>query len=137
MQNYSRSIELDPKYSAAYYDRGIANFRQGKYEDAVTDNTIVIEMNPDYTNAFINRGLSYDKLTKYQLALNDYVSAIKISPDYELAYNNLTILLNDCIRLKNENALELEVESSIDKINNSELEKSKKDTLTELLNNFK
>ena len=137
VQNYSRSIELDPKYSAAYYDRGIANFRQGKYEDAVTDNTTVIEMNPDYTNAFINRGLSYDKLTKYQLALNDYVSAIKISPDYELAYNNLTILLNDCIRLKNENALELEVESSIDKINNSELEKSKKDTLTELLNNFK
>ena len=94
-------------------------------------------MTPDYTNAFINRGLSYDKLTKYQLALNDYVSAIKISPDYELAYNNLTILLNDCIRLKNENALELEVVSSIDKINNSELEKSKKDTLTELLNNFK
>lgn len=135
--NYTKAIELDPDYSAAYYDRGIAFFRLEKYDEAIADNSKAIELVPEYTNAFINRGLSYDKQKKYQLALNDYISAIKISPDYELAYSNLTILLNDCLNLKEKNKLNLEVGPSLDVINKSGIADEKKEKLTELLIKFK
>lgn len=41
---FTKAIELNPKYSAAYFERGMCEEKSGKREEAVEDFTIVIQL---------------------------------------------------------------------------------------------
>ena len=90
-----------------------------KFDESVKDNTKAIELKPEFADAFINRGLSGSRINLYENALSDYVSALKITPDSELGYNNLVILLNDLLKLKEKEPLKfnLKLLDNIKKLN--------------------
>ena len=85
---YSKAIELNPRDSVAYYNRGNAYYKLGNYQQAIKDYNRAIELNPQYANAHYNRGTAYSNIGDYQQAIKDYNKAIELNPQYEKAYYN-------------------------------------------------
>ena len=86
--DYSKAIELDPEYAAAYSNRGIAKSDLKDYYGAIADYTKAIEINPDYADAYSNRGVAKADLKDYYGAIADYSKAIELNSDYVDAYYN-------------------------------------------------
>ncbi len=85
---YSDVIELNPRYSAAYNNRGIVYANKGEYDLAITDFSKSIELNPSDFFAYNNRGNAYNDIGKFDEAIKDFNTAINLKPDYSNAYNN-------------------------------------------------
>jgi tetratricopeptide (TPR) repeat protein len=49
--DYSQAIELDPKFTAAYSNRGFVNFKLGDYDGALADFRKVLELDPKNADA--------------------------------------------------------------------------------------
>lgn len=86
--DYSRAIELNPRFDLAYNNRGISYHMQGQYSEALTEYHKAIELNPRYADAYNNRGITYHVLGRYNEALVEYNTAIKLNPKYADAYLN-------------------------------------------------
>jgi len=50
LADYSRAIELDPKYAPAYYNRGIAKNAKGDLDGAIADYNRAVELDPKLSN---------------------------------------------------------------------------------------
>ena len=85
---YSDAIEMDPRYSVAYTNRGVLYGNKGEYDLAIKDFNMAIELNPNNFFAYNNRGKAYDKIEDFDRAIEDFNAAIKLKPDYVKAYNN-------------------------------------------------
>ena len=92
--NFTKAIEIDPKYTDAYFHRGIAYNRLKKYPEALADFTKEIELDPKYADVYYNRGVAYNALKKYEEALADYSKAIELDPKYARAYYNRGVAYN-------------------------------------------
>jgi tetratricopeptide (TPR) repeat protein len=71
---FTRAIELDPRYGAAYHSRGFARYRAGDYPEAKNDFDRAIDLDADYANeagSFFYRGLTWEKLGDRQQAVQD------------------------------------------------------------------
>jgi tetratricopeptide (TPR) repeat protein len=88
IKDYSKAIELDPKYSIAFFNRGHALSKIENYEQAIVDYTKAIELDTKFTVAYNNRGYSYRKMGNYQQAIKDFNKAIELNPDYVISYYN-------------------------------------------------
>ena len=71
LTSLNRAIELDPKFYAAYGNRGIAHSRIGETDLALADYDQEIELNPDYVLAYSSRGSAYLLLGESELAMAD------------------------------------------------------------------
>ena len=85
---YSDAIEMDPRYSVAYTNRGVLYGNNGEYDLAIKDFDMAIELNPNNFFAYNNRGNAYDKMEDSDRAIEDFNAAIKLKSDYVKAYNN-------------------------------------------------
>jgi serine/threonine protein kinase len=88
IENFTKAIKLNPNYSEAYNNRGIAYTSKGDFERAVSDYNIAIELDPEFFYAFINRGKLYSDKDEIEQAIIDYTRAIEINPDNPVAYYN-------------------------------------------------
>jgi tetratricopeptide (TPR) repeat protein len=88
IENYSKAIALDPKFSNAYNNRGSNYGKMGKIKEALIDFNKAIELNPKNSFAYYNRGKFYAETERYQEALLDNNKAIEIDPKYAMAYFN-------------------------------------------------
>ena len=86
--DYSRAIEIDPKYAEAYINRGNAKSEKGDPDEAIVDLSRAIEINPKYAEAYINRGVAKGKKGDLDGEIADYSRAIEIDPEYAEAYSN-------------------------------------------------
>ncbi len=89
--DYTRAVELNPKYYQAYYNRGSAYYGRGQYEEselAIADYTRAIELNPKYDAAYYDRGNAYYRRGEYELAIADYTRTIELNPKYYQVYYN-------------------------------------------------
>jgi len=86
IDDYTRAIELDPKDTKAYYNRGLAYSNLRQYQKAIDDYTRTIELDPKLAIAYYNRGTVYDELRQYQKAIDDYTRTIELDPKYTKAY---------------------------------------------------
>ena len=87
IEYYTKAIELDPEYAAAYCGRGFAYYtKSGDYQEAIDDFTKAIELNPEYAAAYNNRGGAYRELGQYQKAIDDFTKAIELDPKDAEAY---------------------------------------------------
>jgi serine/threonine protein kinase len=86
IQNYSKAIELNPRYAEAYSDRGNSYYMKDDYDQAFTDYNKAIELNPQLAHAYLNRGDIYYGEKEYDQALLDYNRAIQVNPQYAAAY---------------------------------------------------
>ncbi len=88
ISEYTRAIEINPKYAKAYNNRGINFFYKGQYGQAISEYTKAIEINPKYAKAYNNRGIAYANKGQYDLAISEYTKAIEINPKFTDAYFN-------------------------------------------------
>ena len=86
--DYTRAIEINPRYANAYNNRGNTKYELEDYYGAIADYTRAIEINPRYDKAYYNRAISKRKLEDYYGAIADYTRAIEINPRYVDAYYN-------------------------------------------------
>ena len=78
--DYTRAIELNPKFAEAYNNRAYTNMVQHNYAAALPDLDKALELRPDYVNALMNRGDIYNYYynINYDRAVADYDRILQI-----------------------------------------------------------
>jgi len=84
---YTKAIELNPDYIAAFNNRGNAYQKLGKNKEAISDYNQTIYLQPDFAPAYLNRGNIFQDSGKFEKAIQDYSKAIELDPKNKLAYH--------------------------------------------------
>lgn len=79
IQDFNRAIELDPYFTEAIHNRGLAKAELLDYVGAINDYNKVNKISPGLKKTFVNLGNAKFKLQDYEGAIADYSSAIEIS----------------------------------------------------------
>lgn len=69
------AIELNNKFTEAYYYRGVAKGKLGDHSSAINDFTKVIKLDYRFFRAFYNRGVAKIRLGKMKLGCKDLMRA--------------------------------------------------------------
>lgn len=83
---YSRVIEMDPNFIAAYGGRGMVYFESGRYEEAVDDFTWLIDRNPANLIALSFRGICYSNVGRLEDARADFEKMRELEPEAKWPY---------------------------------------------------
>ncbi|WP_422398120.1 tetratricopeptide repeat protein [Sulfolobus tengchongensis] len=94
LENYEKALEEAKMIEGdedpiIYKIRGIAEFKLGKYSDALVDLSIAIEKYPTDAELYFYRALTQRELGNYKEAENDLEIAINLNPYYAEVYFNL------------------------------------------------
>jgi len=89
IDNFQKSIELEPNSSEDYYNLGVAHASLNQLEEAITSFQEALKLDPNHAEASYNLGLTYHILEQPEQALVYYKKAIEINPNYATAYTNL------------------------------------------------
>ncbi|MDJ0555829.1 MAG: tetratricopeptide repeat protein [Microcoleaceae cyanobacterium MO_207.B10] len=89
IEEFSRVIEINPQFAAAYYGRGLANFDLGNTEKAIADYTQAIEINPNYIDAYLGRGIARLAVGDFSGSIADANQIVSINSNYAPAYKLL------------------------------------------------
>ena len=82
VDRFSRAIEIDPQYVAAYYSRGVLYWRElENWHRAVNDLTRVIELAPHWTEAWFNRAIAQQRRGNFEAAITDLETYLTIATD--------------------------------------------------------
>tara|TARA_B100002003_G_C14135101_1_gene545823 strand:+ start:428 stop:2203 length:1776 start_codon:yes stop_codon:yes gene_type:complete len=85
---YSKAIELNPKYTDAYYNRARAYEKLKQYDKAEADYNKTIELDAKYINAYSKRANLYIILNQYDKAEADYTKTIELDSKNLELYTN-------------------------------------------------
>ncbi len=95
VEYYTKAIELNPDYEAAYNCRGVAYWGLKNYKDSIQDYSKCIELDPQNYITYYNQGISYADLSKIEekkenlkKAIESYSKSIELNPEYAEVYNN-------------------------------------------------
>lgn len=83
----SDCIEQDPKFTEAYFHRGIAYFKEGKYDSALIDFKTVENQNPDRSIIWMYKGFAYRNQGNIEEALASFSNYISLNPTDTSAYS--------------------------------------------------
>jgi len=61
LEDYDRAIQLNPKYTNAYYNRGNVYYNLGKHEHAIADYDQAIQLNSEEAKTYTSRGHGHCK----------------------------------------------------------------------------
>ena len=88
---YKKVVEINPEYSVAYYNLGLAYFYGKKmYDKAIAAYEKAIEINPEYSDAYYVLGIAYSYGKKmYDKAIVEYKKAVEINPGFARAHHGL------------------------------------------------
>ena len=86
MLDYTKSIQLNPKMTDAYYNRARIilsrkDIKNPKIENAVKDLEMAITLDDKFVDAYFALGAALKKLEKYEDAIKYLNKAIEIEPD--------------------------------------------------------
>ena len=59
ISDFTKAIEMNPRFANAYYYRGLAYLRKREYDQAISDYTKAIEINPRFAVAYPERAFAY------------------------------------------------------------------------------
>jgi len=78
--NYDKAIELNPSFTSAWNNKGIALSRLKRYEDAIKCYDKVIEIDPNHANAWYNKAKAFRDMGQSRLdkANEDRTRAAKL-----------------------------------------------------------
>ncbi|MHA7840724.1 MAG: tetratricopeptide repeat protein, partial [Gammaproteobacteria bacterium] len=74
--------------ATAYFNRGVAEYRLGRYAEALGDFDEALRLDPAYALAYHNRGCAKYRLGRYAEALGDFDEALRLNPALAAAYSN-------------------------------------------------
>jgi tetratricopeptide (TPR) repeat protein len=70
INDFTKAIDINPRYAEAYSKRGAAYINKGEYDKAISDSNKAIEINPNYAEAYGHRGWAYgEKASMTRLSL--------------------------------------------------------------------
>jgi tetratricopeptide (TPR) repeat protein len=73
VDDFTRAIEFDPKYVAAYFDRGVLYWRELRnLYRAIRDMSRVRELAPNLAEALFNRAIAYQMRGDHEQAIADF-----------------------------------------------------------------
>jgi protein O-mannosyl-transferase len=78
IQNFSRAIEINPKFDMAFNNRGTTFYLQGQYERAFDDFNQAINLSQNNAEAYTNRGYVYLERGDKALAIPDLQRACSL-----------------------------------------------------------
>ena len=82
------TVSKRPNNQRAYLSRGVAHFKQGRSELAISDFNRAIELDPSYSKAYNNRGFAYNDMGEHEQAIQDFDKTIELDPDFATGYAN-------------------------------------------------
>jgi tetratricopeptide (TPR) repeat protein len=88
IQDFYKTLELNPNYKEAYVLLAQAYNRKGEYEQALIEINRLIKLDPKYSNAYVNRAFIYRKKRDFDKAIADYNKAIELYPSDSFSYSN-------------------------------------------------
>lgn len=91
-QDFSKAIQLNPKYGSAYIGRGNIHYANQENEKALSDFSKAIAFDPSNANAYVNRAAVYNRLQNYNKGLQDLQKAIELNPNSANAYMNKAVI---------------------------------------------
>src|SRR5579859_7884780 len=86
IQEFSKAIQLNPRFADAYYSRGLACYDLKEYDKAVEDFNISIELNPKSYQTYYWRANTYRSVRQDDKALSDFDKSIALNATYAEAY---------------------------------------------------
>jgi tetratricopeptide (TPR) repeat protein len=86
IENYTAALNLNPKYSTAYFNRGLALKSKRQNEKALQDFDEAARLDPSYPEVFYNRALVWYDKKDLDRALDDYSEAIRLNSKHAKAY---------------------------------------------------
>ncbi|HZX47703.1 MAG TPA: tetratricopeptide repeat protein, partial [Nitrospirota bacterium] len=89
IDEFDKTLELNPEYYLAYYNSGVAYHLQGDLERAKVAYENSLKINPAYFRSYYNVGIVYKSLGELDMAVSSYDKAISIDPRHPFVYNNL------------------------------------------------
>jgi tetratricopeptide (TPR) repeat protein len=107
INEFNKAIELDPKCSYAFENRGLSKIKLNLRESATLDFAAALQLEPEFTNtkdrnaiasAYYNKGLNKEKLNDYSGAIRCYDISIEIVTQNPNSYFNrgfCKLLLNN------------------------------------------
>jgi WD40 repeat protein len=93
LEHFNQAIQLNPKYTAAYYNRGITNMNLILYHKAIEDFDQVVRAIPDHAAAYEYRGICQAKRGDKQLAKIDWQKAIALYQKQERNEKHQSVLI--------------------------------------------
>ena len=88
IEAYSLAVELNPRDTDAYNNRGVAYNSKGEYGLAIKDFNQAMQLNPIDAAAHNNRGTTYVDIDEVERAIRDFNHAIQLNPNEDKTYNN-------------------------------------------------
>ena len=79
-------MKLDPKFTEAYFNRGLARAKLGRHETAIQDFSEAIRLAPKDPELIFSRGVAYLHVAKYDYAARDFTAVILSQPRNAQAY---------------------------------------------------
>ena len=86
--DFTRAVQLNPKYAAAYYGRALSYAYTGDYGNALADLDAAIAIDPRYTDAYINRARVYYEIDEYDKAWDDVHKAESLGVSEHILYKS-------------------------------------------------
>jgi tetratricopeptide (TPR) repeat protein len=86
--DYTRALQIDPAYAAAYNNRGYAKHVKRDLDGAIEDYTRALKLDPQFAFAYTSRGIARQAKGDLKGALEDYTRAVEADHNYAPAYYN-------------------------------------------------
>jgi len=86
--DFSKSIELEPNNSFAYYRRGWCKEFDRDFDNALNDYNSAIEIEPDISTYYLNRAILTEKIYGFEKAKPDYEKVIQLESKSENPENS-------------------------------------------------
>jgi len=88
---FEKSLELDPKYTAAYREMANVYNEIGDTDRALEVYKKVIELKPDYWEGYKDLGVYHLSNGDFENAIQNFETVVSITPDNSKAFSNLGI----------------------------------------------
>ena len=76
--DWTKAIEMYPRYAGAYSNRGLARYKLGDLKGAIADYTKAIKLRPELYQAYTNRGIVLEELGNLKDACRDWKKAVDL-----------------------------------------------------------
>jgi len=93
MENYRKSLEINPAYEDAQNNLGYALAGQKKYSEAIAHYNIALKVRPEHVEVHNNLGNALWELGRTEEAIQHYRFVLQRNPEHADANNNLGIAL--------------------------------------------
>ena len=95
IENYNKSIKINPNYAQAYNNLGVCLHSLGKIEEAIQSYQKAIKIRPRHTETYNNLGAIFKEKGEREKSITYFQKAIEFQPKHADAYNNLGTIFKE------------------------------------------